>query len=276
MNTRKFAVDVSWYPLCSRESCMSAIRILTDAAVVRSVERFFHRPELRSSLNLLHRRLPETAQMFITGGALRNLIIERFHGHRPEIRDIDIFIDGLAPDFSIGGMLEDQQTELTDLKGIRWHPQVSDLAFDLCRLMDFLVIREGHLPANLENLLNGIDFTMNAVIFEPFQSRLIEKGCTRAVRHRVIDFNSRIIPDRYLIAYRILLMGYKIGFFFSEPVFQYVRSHLDLDALNHLKKLFAAKIGKRAANAIMAEYAALCRFPAYADYMNSRSNSSNP
>ena len=45
----------------------------------------------------------------------------------------------------------------------------------------------------------------------------MENGCTAAVRDRVIDFNSRFIPDKQLIAYRILLMGYKTGFNLSQP-----------------------------------------------------------
>ena len=250
---------------------MSAIHRLTDDAVVRSVKGFFQRPDIYRNLERLRRRLPASARLLIAGGAIRNLIITCMHGCAPATRDIDVFIDGLPHGFSIGSVLADQQAEETELHGIRWYPPMSPLAFDLCRLADFLVIRQGRWQPNLENLLNGIDFTMNAVVFDPCRAALIaQTGCVEAIGRRLIAFNSPLIPDRRLMGYRILLMGHKTGFVYDKPVFHYVRTQLDLDGLNHLKNLFTVKHGKQQAAVIMADYDALARLPSYSAYRTAK------
>jgi hypothetical protein len=246
---------------------MSSATVVTDPNFVQPVEQFVQRADVRDALNLLRNRLPASARMLIIGGALRNLFIAVLHERAPATRDVDIFIQGLDSGFPLGSRLRDQQIEQTDLKGIRWYPQASDLAFDLGVLADFVVIQHGHLEPSLENLLAGIDFTMNAVVYDPQGQRLLENGCTGAIRDRRLDFNSRIIPDKRLMAYRILLMGYKTGFIFSKPVFLYVRNRLELETLTKLKKLFTAKVGKSKAAIILESYTRLCRFHSYEDYL---------
>ena len=243
---------------------------VNDKTIVPAVERFFQRPEIRGNLEFLSSRLPASAEIFVAGGSIRNLIIDVLHGHAPPTRDIDIFIGGLDHDFSLSGVLRDQAAEPTDLKGMRWYPVASALAYDLCRLADFVVIDTGHLEPTMENLLSGIDFTVNAVIYDYSRKMLFESGCAEAVRDRVIDFNSRLIPDKQLIAYRILLMAYKTGFNLSRPVFRYVKTQLDVATVIQLKGLFRAKVGKAMAAAIMGEYNALCKYPSYDAYLADR------
>lgn len=243
---------------------------VTEKAIVPVVERFFQRPEIRGNLEFLSSRLPASARIFIAGGSIRNLIIEVVHGQAPPTRDIDLFIGGLDRDFSLSGVLRDQRAEPMDLKGLRWYPVSSALAYDLCLLADFVVIAAGHLEPTVENLLSGIDFTVNAVIYDFHRKLLFENGCTAAVRDRLIDFNSRFIPDKQLIAYRILLMAYKTGFNLSRPVFRYVRTQLDVATVIQLKGLFRAKVGKAMATAIMGEYNVLCRHPSYDAYLTDR------
>ena len=245
---------------------MVSTSVLTDPKFIDPVEQFFQRADIRGALILLRDRLPASARMLVVGGALRNLFIDALHGNAPVTRDVDIFIQGLGTGLSLGAILRDQQIEQTDLKGIRWYPQGSDLAYDLGALADFLVIQHGHLEPTPENLLAGIDFSMNAILYDPQNQQVMEKGCTAAIRKRMIDFNSRIIPDKRLMAYRILLMGHKTGFIFSEPVYQYVRNRLDLEALTDLKRLFTAKIGKTRAAIIMESYTRLCQFHSFKDY----------
>jgi len=249
---------------------MSSATVLTDLNFVQPVEHFFQRADIRDNLNLLREQLSASSRMLIVGGALRNLFIEVLHGNAPITRDIDIFVDGLGSGFPLGSLFRDQEIKPTDLKGVRWHPRDSDLAYDLGVLADFLVIRHGHLKPTPENLLAGIDFSMNAILYDPQRQRLMEKGCIAAIRDRMIGFNSRIIPDKRLMAYRILLMGHKTGFVFSEPVFQYVRNRLELETLTELKRLFTAKVGKRKAAVIMESYTQLCRFHAYEAYLKAQ------
>jgi hypothetical protein len=241
---------------------------VTDKVVAAAVERFFRRPAVADNLEFLSRRLPAAAQLFIAGGAIRNLVIETLHGSAPPTMDIDIFIGGLTPDFNLALTLDDQTARPTDLGGLRWQPESSAFAHDLCLLPDFLVINTYRLDPTMENLLAGIDFTINAIIYDYRRRILVEDGCLEAIRDRVIDFNSRLIPDRCLIAYRILLMAHKTGFRISEVVFQFLTQRLDVETLLRLKRLLQAKQGKREAISIMRELDRLCKHASYAVYLN--------
>ena len=213
---------------------MPTITAVTNQAIVLAVERFFQHPEIHRNLEFLSSRLPGSSEIFVVGGAIRNIIIDALLGNAPPTGDIDIFIGGLDRDFSLSGILSDQTVEPTDLKGIRWQPVPSDFAYDLCLLPDFVVIEAYHLDPTMENLLTGIDFTVNAILYNFHRRTLVEKGCTAAVSDGVIDFNSCLVPCKRLIAYRILLMGYKTGFILSERVFQFVKIRLDLEPAIHL------------------------------------------
>lgn len=249
---------------------MAIIARLTDARFVQAVARFFQDPEIRDNLAFLAHRLPDSAEIFVAGGALRNIIIEVLHGKSPPTRDIDLFIGGLDRSFSLPKILEGQAAEPTDLKGMRWYPATSGMVYDLCLLPDFLVIEAYHLDPTLKNLLDSVDFTINAIVYDLRRQKLIEKGCTAAVRQRLIDFNSRLIPDKRLIAYRILLMAHKTGFDLALPVFQFVKQRLELETLNDLKRLLRAKTGGATAAAVMGEYDDLCRYPTHEAYLAAR------
>lgn len=249
---------------------MTGINTVEDETLIQAVRRFFERPDVSGSLKLLSTRLPASAEIFVAGGAVRDILIKALHGSAPATRDIDIFIGGLDRGFSLRGALGDQRVAPTDLKGIRWHPAVSDLAYDLCLLPDFLVIDIFHLEATVENLLAGIDFTINAIIYDYRRQRLIEKGCAAAISARLIDFNCGLMPDKSLIAYRILLLSHRTGFALALPVFEFVKKRLDLETLTYLEGLLRAKLGKTAASAILADYNRICRYGSHAAYLADR------
>jgi len=243
---------------------------VTDKAIVLAVEQFFQRPEIHGNLDYLSHCLPGSADIVVAGGAIRNVIIDVLHGHAPPTRDVDLFIGGLDPNFCLAKALEGQAVEPTALKGVRWYPVSAGLAFDLCRFPDFVVIDTYNLEPTMDNLLSGIDFTVNAILYDCRRKTLVEKGCTVAVRDRVIDFNSNLIPDKALIAYRILLIGHKTGFNLSERVFQFIKMRLELATLTHIKNLLRAKVGKLMATAIMGDYDDLCKYPSYDAYLAGR------
>lgn len=247
---------------------MPIIATISDDRLSRPVEQFFQRPDIHANLSLLARCLPASAQILVAGGALRNIVIDIIHGSAPPTRDIDIFIGGLDPAFSLAAVLGDQRIEPSDLKGLHWYPASSDLVYDMCLLPDFLVIAIGHLDPTLENFLTGIDFTVNAILYDFKQRALFERGCTAAVSGRMLDFNSRIIPDKRLMAYRILLTAHKTGFSLSKPVFQFVRNRLELETLTYVKRLLRAKIGKIGEANVMETYECLCRFRSHDAYLS--------
>jgi hypothetical protein len=243
---------------------------VTDRMILSNVERFFRRADIRRNLDFLVQRLPYGADLYVVGGAIRNLIIDVLHGDAPPTRDIDIFIGGLAHGFPLPGLLANQRFEITDFKGVRWYPARSNVTFDLGLLNDFVVIDSCHLEPTMENLLAGIDFTVNAILYDVRAQTLVENGCTASIAERVIDFNSRLIPDKRLIAYRILLIRHKTGFNLSDAVFRFVKCRLELETITRLKRLFKAKLGKPMAKKIMDDYNAMCKYPSYGAYLADR------
>jgi hypothetical protein len=238
----------------------------TDADLQRTVVRYLARPDIRGNLELLDSRLPEAAHLYVAGGAPRNAIIAALHGSAPPTQDIDIFIGGVGREFWLSDLLKDQQIRPTDLKGLRWQPAGSRLAYDISLLGDFFLIDHYQLEPTLENFLECIDFTINAVVFDVRQQLLHDAGCAAAVRARMIAFNSHRMPDKVLIAYRILLMAHKTRFRLAEPVFNFLRCRLDLDTVRQLKGLLHAKAGKTVAAAIMASFDDVCCYHTYDAY----------
>ncbi len=254
---------------------MPTLEPITDETLVQAVVRFLECPDARDGLAWLTCHLPGTAEIFVAGGALRNIVMAAVYGRSPPTRDIDCFIGGLPKAFSLSDVFAHQSAEPTDLNGMRWHPVGSDLVFDLCLLPDFVVIEAAGWAPTFDNLLAGIDFTMNAIVYDVQRHRLVERGCRAAVRERTIAFNSRLIPDKGLIAYRILLMAHKTGFALAPPVFAFLRQQIPLETLTQVKGLLRAKQGKAAAQAIMADYNRLCHCPSYAAYLASLPHPSN-
>lgn len=241
---------------------------VTDDRVASAVGRFFEQPGVASAMEFLSRRLPAEAQILIAGGAIRNIIIEIVHGSAPPTIDIDIFIGGLTRNFNLATMLENGTTHPTDLGGLRWQPNRSAYAYDLCLLPDFIIIHTYHLDPTLENLLAGIDLSINAIIYDYRHRTLHENGCLAAIRDRIVDFNSRWIPDKCLIAYRLLLMAHKTGFRFSEPAFRFLTRQMDVETLIQMKRLLQVKQGKQTAKTIMHDFDRLCEYSTHADYFS--------
>ena len=217
---------------------------VTDDRVVTTIERFFNGPDIEGQLERLSRRLPADAQILIAGGAIRNLIIEMMHGSAPPTKDIDLFIGGVGADFNLGAALSDLVTQPTDLGGLRWQPQTSPYVYDLCLLPNFIIIHTYHLAPTAQNLLAGIDLTINAIIYDYRHRTIHENGCLASIRDQIIDFNCQFLPDKCLIGYRLLLMAYKTGFRFSKATFQFLTQRLDFGTVEPLKRLMQVKQGK--------------------------------
>ncbi len=243
-----------------------AIRTVTEPRLLDAVAAYFGRPSVSGPLEALRRRLPPSAGVLVAGGAIRNVIMEVLHGAAPPTGDVDLFIGGLAPGFPLAQALAGERVAPTELAGLRWDPAPGGPAFDLCLLPDFLVIARFRLAPTADNLLSGIDLTCNAAVLDLRRGTLTEKGCTAAVAARIIDFNSPLVPDKGLIAYRALLMGHKTGFAFARGVYRFLRNRLDLDALNRVKGMLTAKAGKEVAGKVMGGYDTLCRHPSYEAY----------
>jgi hypothetical protein len=88
-------------------------------------------------------------------------------------------------------------------------------------------------------------------------------GCQQSY-HLILQSS---LPDKKLIAYRILLIRHKTGFILAEPVFDFIRARLELETVIQLKRLFRAKLGPSMAAAIMEDFDSQCKYASYEAYM---------
>jgi hypothetical protein len=218
------------------------------------IKAFVSRPGIHRNLDTLRHCLPKSASILVVGGAIRNLLIEHIHGSAPQTDDIDLFVDGVPGEYPLENRLAGQNFHRTELDGLRWRPAKSNYAYDICLLPNFVVVAKYRLTPTVQNLLASIDFTVNAIGYDIDRHILHEHGCISAIKNRLIEFNTRRMVNKLLLAYRILLIHHKTGFQLSTEVQSFLKSQIDFDTLGRLKDLLKAKQGANAAKIILKDY----------------------
>lgn len=240
---------------------------MTDlSAIEAKIEDFILQVPVRTALTHLKAVLPEGTVIYLVGGAIRNLITEFFHGYRPPIEDIDLFVDNVAGDILLAELLSAGRCFRTDLGGVRWKPAGSIYSVDICLLRDFTIIKKYGLKPHLDNLLNALDFTMNTVVFDTGRGRLYERNALTDIRKRRMAFNTKMLYNRTATAYRTLLLRHKTGFMLSPGVFDFVKQAIDLEILIKVRQILANRLGSRTMRAIMDDYDRICAFENFDDY----------
>ncbi|MFO7666380.1 MAG: hypothetical protein R6V76_07170 [Desulfobacterales bacterium] len=235
-------------------------------SVKKCVLKFVLRQDINDAFDFLVGRLPDKAEIFIVGGAIRNLIMKKIHGWSPVTADIDLFITGINSIHSIRKILWQEKITKTALGGIRWFPEKNDYCFDLCVLSDFIIFRGFNLKPTLDNLILDIDFNVNSVVFDMKKRDIYERNCIGSISDRVIDFNSDLIYDKLITVYRILLFCEKLRFFLSERIFYYIKTAVDIDLLISLKRAYVSNLGKEHSKEILKCYNRICKYKNYEAY----------
>jgi hypothetical protein len=240
---------------------------MTDISTIEAkIGNFILQGPVRTALTHLKSVLPEGTILYLVGGAIRNLIIESFHGYRPPTEDIDLFIGNAAGDILLAELLPAGRCFITDLGGIRWKPAGSIYSVDICLLRDFTIIKKYGLKPDLDNLLTALDFTMNTVVFDTGRGRLYERNALTDIRKRLMAFNTKMLYNRTATAYRALLLRHKTGFMLSPGVFEFVKQAIDLETLTKVGQILANRHGRRTMRAIMDDYDRISAFEHFDDY----------
>lgn len=245
---------------------MRKLRVTDLSAIEAKIEDFIFQVPVRTALTHLKAVLPEGTVIYLVGGAIRNLITEFFHGYRPPIEDIDLFVDNVAGDILLTELLPAGRCFRNDLGGVRWKPAGSIYSVDICLLRDFTIIKKYGLKPHLDNLLNALDFTMNTVVFDTGRGRLYERNALTDIRKRRMAFNTKMLYNRTATAYRTLLLRHKTGFMLSPGVFDFVKQAIDLETLIKVRQILANRLGSRTMQAIMDDYDRICVFEHFNDY----------
>jgi hypothetical protein len=227
---------------------------------------FISQQPIQEALGYLSEVLPGDADVYLVGGAVRNLIIEIFHGCRPSIDDIDLFIGGIPDDLQLIKILPEKDIIATDLGGVRWNPAGSPYDIDICLLKDFIIINKYGLAPEIESLLKSLDFTMNTVVFDINSLKLHERRALKHIKKRLMAFNTHKIYTKTAITYRVLLLKFKTDFSLSEDVFNFVKKEIDFDTLTVVKYIILKRFGKTVTRLILDDYDYLCSFPNFDEY----------
>ena len=232
-----------------------------------TVTRFLDADGIRDPLHRLQSALPHGAVVYVVGGAIRNLMIRQIYGAAPPIEDIDLFIGNVLQPLDPRRLFAGEPNRCTDLGGLRWRPTDSGYAFDVCRLQDFVIFTKYRLAATLENLLRFVDFDINSIAFDTDARRLQERNCFAAIRRRRMDFNSRLFYNKESMAYRALLLRFKIEFALSKDVFHFLKNDVDLNMLLFLKRLYRERLGRSLATRLLKDYDRICGYADYPAYL---------
>jgi len=239
---------------------------MSGTDIQRRLEAFLGQPAVARALREVQDRLPDGAAVYLVGGAIRNLAIEAIHGYRPPIKDLDLFIDRVDDERLLSKRLFPEGAEITDLGGIRWRPEGCPYELDLCRMKEFVVLAKLKLSPTLENLLSTLDFTMNTLVFDLKQHRLLQRNALRDIRQRLVAFNTRVFYTPLAVCYRCLLLRHKTGFVFSKAVYRFLRREVDIDTLEATRQLLRVRQGKALARQILNDYDRVCTSRDYAQY----------
>ena len=231
-----------------------------DEHIQDAILAFLSKDPVAQALETLLNTLEPDTDVFIVGGALRNLAMELLHGRAPPTEDIDIFLGNCDSLPSLSPVT------VKALGGIEWRPRTCPLSFDICLLENFVILQAYRMAPSLENFLASIDFTMNTLIYDVRRVRLYDGGAIQDIKRRLMEFHSRKLFSRPLTAYRILLLSLKTGFKLSSPVFRYIKQQVDIDTLMALKKILASRYDRNHREALLLEYDRLCAFPDYESY----------
>lgn len=242
------------------------MRVTGKQVIEGKIADFISRQPVREALAYLADALPGGAVIYLVGGAIRNLILEVFHGRCLSIDDIDLFVGGVAEDIHLAEIFPEERCITTDLGGVRWKPAGSAYDIDICLLKDFIIIKKYRLDPHLENLLDSLDFTMNTLAFDIHSRRLHERNALTDIQKQVMAFNTLRLYTKTTIAYRTLVLRHKTGFTLSQDVFDFVKKAIDLDTLMAVKQILNTRFGKNRMQAILDDYDGICSFGGFDDY----------
>lgn len=231
--------------------------------ITSRLNEFLAREDVQKPVRLMRSLIPEGAELFLYGGAIRNMVIDIFFGAAPNTADLDFVIGNLNQSVKLENLFSAQKFCSIDLGGIRWYPENTEFSFDLCLLQDFLLIKKYRLEPNVASLLRSTDFTVNAIVYDIQRGILHQRRCICDIEKRLLDFNTLMIYDKLILIYRILIMSHKTNFILSENVFRFLKTAVDLDTIISLKTLLVSKLGKDTAREILKRHD---RFSGYSDY----------
>jgi hypothetical protein len=147
---------------------------------------------VRRIIELVGSRLPQSSQLMVQGGFLRNVVLQSQLGISVRQRDLDFVVGGIDSDEQLAHLFRHDHAHRTTFGGVKLLLQ--DVKVDIWRA-ELQMRVAGHQPYTcpLTEILQYVTLTTDAVGYDPAACELHECGFLRAMQDREIDAGPKSI-----------------------------------------------------------------------------------
>jgi hypothetical protein len=173
----------------------------------------------------LRKCFPDTWDVYVLGGIIRNLLLNELRGIELENGDVDVVINGAATTGDLQSKIQDFIVRQNEFGGAKCRLSYEGLLFDVWRLDDHVSLSITPGPHTLLHLLQHNVIDVDAVVWEPKTDLLHDYGCIRAIRRGRIELIKDGIACDFAPAQvaHILIVAAKTGFELSQEAANFIR-----------------------------------------------------
>jgi hypothetical protein len=201
----------------------------------------------------LRSQFPTTWDVYIMGGVLRNLLLEKIRILTIEPGDMDIVINGASSNADLNRAVQDYWLQQNDFGGAKCRVRRNGLLFDIWRIEDHVNMSLASRPHTIEQLLRHNLIDLDAVLLNIRTGCLYDYGCLAAIGRGGIDLlgPDGISPQFHAAqAAHIVSVVLRTGFELSSSARYFICRICDSNSLKtHTIEILSRKTGYSIAQA---------------------------
>lgn len=190
---------------------------------------FAENPTASDLISDFRKRVLIKRGLLILGGLLRDILIFQIHSRYIPLQDIDLVIYGDYLDKNTMVRFFEGHRSVTNvsdnnLGGITVHLPEPCPKIGLWHINDTRSLVLQNKKRTIDELLNNVIFSMNAISIDLESRDTFESGAIAAIENQLLDFKSKFIHDEEVQVARALWYEFKLKFHLSPAVENFVRS----------------------------------------------------
>ena len=182
--------------------------------------------EKGDDLSLICSTFPTDWCVYIMGGLLRNLMLEKIRGFRVSSADVDLVVDGADSTGELVAKVRDYCIRQNDFGGAKCQIRPGGIVFDIWRIDDHVTMSSTPRPHTVNQLLRHNLLDVDAILLDLQTHYLYDYGCQAAIQHGHISLLGKEgISNDFAAAQsaHIILTAFKTGFELSSNALHLVR-----------------------------------------------------
>lgn len=188
--------------------------------------------------------LPKDWRVYVVGGLLRDLLVEKLHKIPMAVADVDLVVDGAKSADEVHMALSKFHTRRNDFGGVKCQVWNSGILFDIWRIADHVNMARLPPPQTIEQLLRHFLLDVDALLWDVCSNALYEYGAIKAIERRRIDLigTDGISEGLMLVqAVHVVSVAVKTGFEVSEKARIFIQRACKAGTSGELKRLLDRK-----------------------------------